>query len=186
MKLYRMRGSDIVQSLMRCSPLGRRKCHCIVARSPSRQNVSITLLCRHSHFGLLFRQSIPVSGIRLRGHPAESVLRIYKLLSANSDLSMLMIRLPSHSKKTGRSRPCHLSITGGVELRTSDVLASHHHPRLVVVKSFGSCPSGGSVARILTTVTPPPCPRTLGLCRLLTKGTGTKGRAFNSCGCRKR
>lgn len=174
----------MLHSLAHHSPLGRLGCHCIVASSPSLENVSMTLLCRQSLFGLLSFHSISVPPLG-RFHPAESLLRIDNLLLAKSALSMFIYRLPDHSNKTGRSRPCHLRTTQVLCARTSDVLGVQLRPRVVVVKSFGSCPAGGSVRGVLRTRSPSPAtPSPLGLCRLLTQGTRSGG--FNSCGCQKR
>lgn len=148
----------------------------------------MTLLCRHGLFGLLSCRDFPMRGPQGGDHPAQSVLRIDKLLLGQSALSMLMTRFPSHSKKTERSRPCQLLTTQGIGRTVSDLCAVHQRPRVILLKSFGSCPRGGSVGRILRTTTPSALRSSLhprGLCRLLTKGTGAHGR-FNDCGCRKR
>lgn len=183
MNLYRIRGSAIVHSLALCSPLGRTNCQCIVARYSSLHNVGITLLCRHSQFGLLSCSTLSIKGFGNR-HPAESVLRIDKLLLANSALSVVITRLPSHSNKMQRSRPCQLCTTRGLGSTTSDLVGMHPSAGLVVVKSFGSCPASGSMMRILRTLSPRIDARRSQLCRLLTQGTGSHG--FNSCGCRNR
>lgn len=168
-KLYRIRGSRYLGSLARGSPLHRTNCHCIVASSPSRHNVSITLLCRQKDFGLLNGGDLSIPCGRVRHHPAHSVLRIVKRMTSNSALSIFIYRVPSHTNNRRGDRPCHLFATRVLGVTTSSVVGLHRRPGIVVVNSFGSCPAGGSVTGMLNTITPGNRMRTGGLCGLVSK-----------------